>query len=108
MSNPRPELVAAAANVDVIETAGWVIGNPNRNAINATAAQVLALAHAVEKFWAVCLEAEILARAVALPADEKGQAALRDHVIDTQARTVNDLMNALRGTPESDGEAHGT
>lgn len=95
-------LVRAAANVDVIDAAGRIIANPRRNAIAASAAEVLALAHAAERFWAVALEADLLVRALKLPAGE-----LRTCAIERQAREVETLMAAIRGeTNASEGDIH--
>lgn len=59
-------LLAAAEQVDVIDAAGVIMANPQRNAIAASAAVVLALAAATERFWAVCLEADLLVRTLAI------------------------------------------
>jgi hypothetical protein len=57
-------LIAAAAKVDVIETAGRIIAHPRRHATAASVAQTLALAHAVETFWSIVIDAEVLVRAL--------------------------------------------
>lgn len=92
-------LVQAAAAVDVIDAAGRIIANPRRNAIAASAAEVLALAMATERFWAVCVEAEVLARALAQPAftGHEGRDQERDLLIEHQAALVRGHMAALRG-----------
>lgn len=95
------KLMRAAARVDVIDLAGAIIARP-RHAMVSTAGQ-LALAHAVERFWEVAVEAEVLARAARQ--HEPGQ--LRDLAIETQAIRVIDLMNALRNTTtETDNGQH--
>ncbi len=94
-------LMEAAAAVDVIELAGAIIARP-RHAMVSTAGQ-LALAHAVERFWEVAVEAEVLARA----ARQHAPGALRDLAIETQAIRVMELMNALRNTKENDDGQHG-
>lgn len=100
MQDRNEAMRAAAAKVDVIDLAGRIIAHPARNAVAASAADVLALAHAVERFWEIALEGEILARATALPAD-----ALRDHAVETQAARIKTLMNALRGTDNEEPNA---
>ncbi|WP_306050141.1 hypothetical protein [Oceaniradius stylonematis] len=92
MADPRKALLNAAAGIDVIELAGMIIANPDRRAMATSAAGVLALAHATERFWEIALEGEVLARAVSqLPDDD-----LKTHAIETQAQRVRDLMDALR------------
>lgn len=96
------KLMQAAAAVDVIELAGAIIARPRRAQVS-TAGQ-LALAHAVERFWEIAVEAEVLARAVRLHAP--GQ--LRDLAIESQAIRVMALMDALRNTKqENDDGQHG-
>lgn len=95
------KLMLAAAHVDVIDLAGAIIARP-RHAMVSVAGQ-LALAHAVERFWEVAVEAEVLARAARQ--QEPGQ--LRDLAIETQAIRVIELMNALRNTTtENDDGQH--
>ena len=92
MADVRKDLLDAAGLVDVIDLAGSIIADPNRRAMATSAAGVLALAHATERFWAIALEGEILARAVTqLPADD-----LKDHALQTQARRIRQMMDALR------------
>lgn len=93
-------LMQAAAAVDVIELAGAIIARPRR--VQVSTAGQLALAHAVERFWEVAVEAEVLARAARLHAP----GALRDLAIETQAIRVIDLMDVLRNTKESDDGQH--
>ncbi|MCO5082617.1 MAG: hypothetical protein M9955_13300 [Rhizobiaceae bacterium] len=88
----------AVASVDVLDLCGRVIANPDRAMVSL--AGKVALAMAVERMWEVCLEAELLVRALALPTEtftSEEQFALRDHAIQTQADTVARLMAALRG-----------
>lgn len=99
MADPRARLLDAAARIDVIDLAGMIIANPDRHAMATSAAGVLALAHATERFWAIALEADILARAIGqLPDDE-----LKAHAIETQARRVRQMMDALRAQPDPEG-----
>lgn len=93
-------LMQAAAAVDVIDLAGAIITRP-RHAMVSVAGQ-LALAHAVERFWEVAVEAEVLARA--LRQQEPGQ--LRDLAVESQAKRVMALMDALRNTKENDDGQH--
>lgn len=60
----------------------------------------VALAHSVERLWEVCLESELLVRALAMPVEaftSEEQFAVRDHAIETQAAKVAHLIAALRG-----------
>lgn len=92
---PAAELFALAGRVDVIDAAGRMIARPVRAMISR--AETLALAIATEKLWEVCLEAELLARAVAIPETGKPiEDGLRSIAVDTQATIVLQLMAALR------------
>ncbi|MEC9247164.1 MAG: hypothetical protein VYB05_20580, partial [Pseudomonadota bacterium] len=64
MTGSEQNLLSAASKVDVIDLAGRIIANPRRNAIAASAADVVALAYAAERFWSIAIEAEILVRAL--------------------------------------------
>lgn len=99
-------LMAAAATVDVIDLAGRIIAHPRYQSTMTPAAGVVALAHAVEKFWAIAVEAEVLARAIArLPTATETERALRDAAIERQTETILTLMAALRGdTQETSDE----
>ncbi len=102
-------LIQAAAAVDVIDAAGRIIANPRRNAIAASAAEVLALAMATERFWEVCIEAEVLARALKQPvfSGNDGRDQARDQLIEHQAARVRGHMAALRGeSNETEGDEH--
>lgn len=99
MSGPATEaetLMAAAAQVDVVDLAGRIIANPRRTIVS-TGGQ-LALALAFERTWAIAVEAEVLARALALPAGP-----VRDHAVQQQAATVRSMMDAIRGRENADG-----
>lgn len=101
-------LIIAAQAVDVIDTAGRVIAHPHRHAPSVSAGEVLALACAVEKLWAVALEADLLVRALKLPitGNDNGDAA-RDAAIDLQSNEVSRLMAAIRGeTPQEPTDAN--
>lgn len=95
MSDRRTEaLLAAVAEVDVIDVAGAILGNPDRAQVS-TAAQV-ALAMFAERTWEICIEADLLARALQMPSG-----GARDHAITVQTHRVRTLMAALRGeTPK--------
>ena len=101
-------LIAAAAGVVIADAAGRILANPARNAIAASAAEVLALAWAAENYWSVCVEADLLVRALAVPTDtftSEEQFDLRDHTIQTQADAIARLMAAMRGeTPAPEKE----
>ena len=95
---PAAELFILAGQVDAIDAAGRMIARPVRAMISR--AEILALAMATEKCWAVCIEAELLVRALALPItgnDEND--SVRDHAIQAQSDRVATLMAALRPTP---------
>ena len=91
-------LVTAAQAVDVIDAARRIIGNPKRNAPAATAAEVLALACATEKLWAIALDAAELDRLLRTEANggtnhDDG----RDDAIQLQMDAIADQMAAIRG-----------
>lgn len=95
------KLLAAASAIDVIDLAGRIIAHPRYQSTMTPAAGVVALAHAVEKFWAIALEAEILARALAeLPARTGAETTLKTHAVETQRDRILSLMAALRGEQE--------
>lgn len=105
---PLEKLTAAAAQVHVIDVAGRILDNPQRNAASTSTAEVMALAYGFEKAWAIALEADLLARAVQLPMFsgnlERDEA--RDHAIEQQAEIVRSLMAEIRGeTDTNTGEA---
>lgn len=97
-------LLEAMAEVDVIEAAGRIIANPKRNAPAVSTATVYALAVASERFWEVCIEAELLARAEQLPiTGNDHDDNVRDDAIQRQTHRVLELMAALRGeTPKEE------
>lgn len=95
----KPTLLDLASTVDVLDLAGSIIARPRHTQVSLAAE--LALALAVERFWAICLEAEILANALALPMPD----GARDHAIATQAQTIRSEMAALRGDPPKELEA---
>lgn len=108
MADDLQILVQAARQVDVIDIAGRIIAKPRRHAAAATAAEVLALACAVETFWAVCLEADLLARAVAIqPNGEPVHDGLRGIAIDQQATVVLRLLTDIR-SPHTPNEKEET
>lgn len=89
--DPRAQaLLASAGQVDIMDVAGAIVANPERAMVSVAAK--LALALFAERAWEVCLEADLLARAVTLPAD-----AASAHAIRTQADRVRTLMAALCG-----------
>ncbi|MCO5083363.1 MAG: hypothetical protein M9955_17115 [Rhizobiaceae bacterium] len=89
----------AVASVDVLDLCGRIIANPDRAMVSL--AGKVAMAHAVERLWEVCLEAELLVRALAMPPTPdligETQFTARVHAIQTQADTVARLLAALRG-----------
>lgn len=101
-------LLQMAGLVDVLDVAGRIIANPQRNAPAASAAQVLALAHATERFWEIAVEAELLARAVTLEAGEPDP--LRGRSAFAQAAHLSQLMREIRGEQTNqeneDGSRH--
>lgn len=54
-------LLEQAAVVDVLDVAGRIIAHPQRQAVAASAAEIVALAHAVNTFWPVMELADMLA-----------------------------------------------
>lgn len=104
-------LMAAAQGVNVIDASGRIIGNPTRNAPAATAAEVLALAHATEKFWGIALEAAELVRLLRTEATgDVRQDDLRDDAIQLQMDIISNQMTAISGETDNqeknDGSSH--
>jgi hypothetical protein len=98
------KLIAAAEAVDVIDAAGRIIANPSRNAIAASAAEVLALAWATEGFNAIVIEAELLVRALALPVESftrEEQFSARDQAVQTQVDRLCRQFALLGGDTQS-------
>lgn len=99
-------LLEHSAQVDVIDLAGRIIANPRRNAIAASAADVVALAYAAERFWSIAIEAEILVRV--LKREQTGND--HDEAIQAQMDCISKMMAALRGTTtlteNEDGSDH--
>ena len=99
-------ILAAAAQVDVVDLAGHIIANPVRGAIGASQAGTLALALAFESAWAVVIEADLLVRALKMPItgnDEND--AVRDHAIQTQLDAVERLIAPMRQTTPTEQES---
>lgn len=92
----------AAAQVDIIDTAGRIIAHPHRHAPSASAGEVLALAHAFEKSWAVAIEADLLVRALAMPMNTEAEIETRELACRTQAVRVHELMAAIRGETQEE------
>ena len=100
------KLLAAADQVDVMEVAGRIIGHPCRHGPSATTAETVALAHAVERFWEVAIEADLLVRALRLPQETDHETDAAEHAIASQADRISKLMAAIRGeTPKEEIDA---
>lgn len=104
-------LIAAAEMVDVIDAAGRIIANPERNAPAAPAAEVLALAHATERLWGIALEAAELVRVLrTTDTGNSHQDGLRDDAIQFQMDLISNQMAAICGETndqeKSDGSRH--
>jgi hypothetical protein len=99
MTDRDETLMAAVAAIDVVDLAGAIIHRP-RHAMVSTAGQ-LALALAFEKAWAICLEAEVLARALAEPREDA--LGLRALTIEMQTGRVLALMKDIKGQERTDG-----
>lgn len=101
-------LLEAAGRVDVIDAAGRIIANPRRNAVAASAAEALALAWAVERFWEVAIEAEVLVRLLQVERADFATSAGYDATVaaaQAQIARINELMNEIRGTEEEKTDA---
>jgi hypothetical protein len=95
------KLKAAVAEIDVIDLAGRIIANPRRTQVSQ--AGELALAMAVERFWEIAIEAELLVRALDMQAGDYPE--VREAAIEHQAATVKTMMAALRGATEEKNDA---
>ena len=95
----------AAAQVDVIEAAGRILAQPLRHGPSTSAATVLALASAVEIFWEIVIEADILIRAMAMPrTDDTASEAVIEHAIQTQHERLTALIAPHRTGPHTNIE----
>ena len=97
MTNREQGLLDAAASIDVLDLAGTIIGNPRRARVSS--AGEMALACAVEAFWAVALEAECLVAALDALADAgpDERATLRERCLE-HSLAIRREMAAMRGT----------
>ncbi len=108
------QIVAAAADVEVIDAAGRIIASPARNAPAASVAEVLALAWATEALNAVAIEAELLVRALQLPiTGNDARDAARDQAIQTPLANLARQFTVMRAADETptrkedhDGRSH--
>ena len=96
-------LLAAVAAINVQDLAGRILADPDR-AMVSLAGQI-ALAQAAETYWAVCIEAEQLVRALRLPiTGNDHHDALRDDAIQLQQHRVTELLAAIRGETPTEKE----
>jgi len=101
------KLFEQAAQVDILDAAGRLIADPERAVVSRAA--IVAMAQLVERAWEICIEADLLARALELPiTGGDDHDAARDYAIATQAQRVRTLMAALSGTTQekTDGSSH--
>ncbi len=90
----RDSLVKAAELVDIIAVARAIIGQPERQSVDAPPATVLALACGINQFWSIVLDARDLLQALDLPADHPCRAA----AIEQQSASLRQLLGELRLT----------
>ena len=92
------ELLAQAEGIDLLDLAGAIMANPDR-AMVSLAAKV-ALASALERCWAVCIEADLLVTALEQAMPWAGADPERHEQVALQMAAVRDLMKALKdGAP---------
>ncbi|MER8765854.1 hypothetical protein [Mesorhizobium sp. M0968] len=93
-------LKAAVAKLDMIDLCGRIVADPERNAVRATTAEVLALAMATEGLWAIALEASLLVSALerTMPWNVEADAEHLEHVV-LQMAAVRDLLAFMRPIP---------
>lgn len=108
MNGRVQSILDAASVVNVLDVAARVVANPARYGPATSVAQVVALAHAVERFWEVALEADLLVRAIALPSGSTAFDALRGLRIEGQAARIVELMAAIRGEPSHQEKSDGS
>lgn len=91
-------LIDAAAKVDVIDCAGRIIANPERHAPSASNAEVLALALALEAYWSIVVDAEVLVRALKRPFFSGDDAADQDndHRIARSSAAIREKLALIR------------
>lgn len=97
----RDDLIRAASQVDVVELAGRIIANPSR--AMCSEAGKLAMAYAVEAYWEICVEANLLVTLLerSMPWDEPTDAELCETVA-LQAGHIRALLARLRGDTNTD------
>lgn len=102
----REGLRSAALQVDIFAVADRIVGNPEREAPKASAAETYALAAGVTELGRIMLETKLLVRAIrwpaGLPAAEHQQ---RRNRLDDQLSCVEGLLAELRHTLPPEGEA---
>lgn len=101
------QLLDQAAQVDILDAAGRLIAAPERAVVSRAA--MIAMALFAERAWEICIEADLLTRALELPINGgDDHDAARDHAIATQAVRVRTLMAALSGPTQekNDGSIH--
>lgn len=82
--------------VDVLDLAGRIIANPRRARVSL--AGEVALAHAVETFWEVALEADLLVRALNGTGPDPD---VRNQTVRQRSAQITRLIAAIRGeTPK--------
>lgn len=91
----RNSLPAQAARIDALDLAGRIIADARRTQVSTAGA--LALAGAVERYWQIALEADLLMRALEQPTPDGEAAAVRDHAIADQIGRLRALLAPLRG-----------
>ncbi|RWE55177.1 MAG: hypothetical protein EOS24_23775 [Mesorhizobium sp.] len=98
-------LLAAVAKLDMIDLCGRIVADPERNAVRATTAEILALAMATEGLWAIALEASLLVSALerTMPWAAEADAEHLEHVV-LQMVAVRDLLAFMRPIPSPTGE----
>lgn len=88
-------LLAAVAQIDMIELCRRIVCNPERNAPRATVAEVFALAKATEGLWAIALEASLLVGAL----DRSMVVGIRADEVARQVATLRNLLTPLSPIP---------
>lgn len=100
-------LLEQAAVVDVLDVAGRIIAHPQRQAVAASAAEIVALAHAVNTFWPVMELADMLAEhllgAVSTQVAQDPELADRFSSIQQFADAIRSQIAAIRGLVPNEG-----
>jgi hypothetical protein len=101
MSDDR--FAAAVASTDLLDLARRIIANPARAMVSE--ANKVAMAHAIERMWELCLEAQVLVFALEMTMPWEREADAEHHErVAVQAAYVRELFAAMSGQTQASTE----